>query len=173
MEVFSPAGVFSGTPRWSPDGERLAFDSNAAGNMDIYAIRASGGKPVQLTAVFSGRPDPQTGGQGVGGGSTSLRSAVAAKKFRKAPASTGEAVQVTRNGGWVAFESRDGKFLYYIKTDEAHGGLWKMPVSGGVENLVIPSIAEQISRLPRMVSIRLKLPAESDPFIFRPSPPAR
>ena len=39
----------SGTPRWSPDGQRIAFNSNTEGNLDIYVIRASGGKAVRLT----------------------------------------------------------------------------------------------------------------------------
>ena len=50
-------------------------------------------------------------------------------------------MQVTRNGGWVAFESRDGRFIYYTKSDAPPTGLWRMPVSGGEESLVIPSIA--------------------------------
>ena len=33
------------------------------------------------------------------------------------PAGGGEAVQVTRNGGETAFESPDGKSIYYTKGD--------------------------------------------------------
>ena len=135
----SQPGVFSGTPRWAPDGERLAFDSNAAGNMDIYVIRFNGGKPIQLTTDPADDQIPSWSADGSWVYFASKRSG----RFEvwKPPASAGEAVQVTRNGGWVAFESRDGKFLYYTKTDEAHGGLWKMPVGGGEEELIIPSIA--------------------------------
>jgi Tol biopolymer transport system component len=52
----------------------------------------------------------------------------------------GEAVPVTRNGGGPAFESLDGKFIYYIK-GFLSGPLWKMPVDGGDEILVLPSVA--------------------------------
>jgi hypothetical protein len=51
----------------------------------------------------------------------------------------GEAVQVTRNGGGTAFESLDGKSIYYTK-GLAPGVLWKMPVSGGEESQVLPSV---------------------------------
>jgi hypothetical protein len=55
------------------------------------------------------------------------------------PAGGGEAIQVTRNRGWVAFESPDGKFVYYTK-EEASSALWKMAPSGGEESQVLPSV---------------------------------
>ena len=35
----------------------------------------------------------------------------------KAPADGGQAVQVTKHGGFAAFESRDGQSVYYAKGD--------------------------------------------------------
>ena len=49
----------------------------------------------------------------------------------------GEATQVTKNGGEVAFESPDRKQLYFSKA----GGLWKMPVEGGQESQVVESLS--------------------------------
>src|SRR5262249_49240871 len=40
------------------------------------------------------------------------------------------------------FESLDGKFLYYTKGDSS-GSLWKMPVSGGEESQILPSVANR------------------------------
>ena len=39
----------TGTPRWSPDGQTIAFDSNAGGSYQIYVVSARGGKPRRLT----------------------------------------------------------------------------------------------------------------------------
>jgi tricorn protease len=36
-------------PRFSPDGQWIAFSSNREGNDDVYVISAAGGKPKQLT----------------------------------------------------------------------------------------------------------------------------
>src|SRR5690349_8139344 len=36
-------------PRFSPDGQWIAFSSNREGNYDVYVIAATGGKPRQLT----------------------------------------------------------------------------------------------------------------------------
>jgi Tol biopolymer transport system component len=57
----------------------------------------------------------------------------------KVSAEGGKAVPVTRNGGETAFESSDGQSVYYIKGGYS-GGLWKVPVSGGEESQVLPSV---------------------------------
>src|SRR5262249_7296120 len=36
-------------PRFSPDGNWIAFSSNRAGNYDVFVMPAAGGKPRQLT----------------------------------------------------------------------------------------------------------------------------
>jgi hypothetical protein len=49
---------------------------------------------------------------------------------------------VTRNGGFAAFESLDGKSVYYTKGfSETAMALWRMPLSNGEESEVFPSVA--------------------------------
>jgi Tol biopolymer transport system component len=38
-------------------------------------------------------------------------------------------------GGFAAFESSDGAFLYYVKADQP--GIWRMPARGGDETRVL------------------------------------
>jgi Tol biopolymer transport system component len=52
------------------------------------------------------------------------------------PADGGEAVQVTRKGGFTAFESPDSQWIYYTKTD----GAWRVPRHGGEETQVLESV---------------------------------
>src|SRR5262249_23639686 len=47
----------------------------------------------------------------------------------------GEAIQVTRDGGFDSFESADGKYLYYTKSRET-AGVWRLPLEGGAEEPV-------------------------------------
>lgn len=42
-------GVFEGNPVYSPDGQWILFESEAAGNMDIWMIASSGGETFQFT----------------------------------------------------------------------------------------------------------------------------
>ena len=54
----------------------------------------------------------------------------------------GTAVQVTKKGGSEAFESSDGKDLYYVKQFSA--GIWKAPVQGGEETQVLDQGMESL-----------------------------
>jgi Tol biopolymer transport system component len=51
-------GAPTGTPRWSPDGKLIAFDSRANGVAQIYVIPAEGGEPRQVTTDAMGGQVP-------------------------------------------------------------------------------------------------------------------
>ncbi|MCA0986911.1 S9 family peptidase [Guptibacillus algicola] len=46
------------SPRWSPDGEKLAFVSNRSGENQIWIISALGGEAFQLTSLENGAGSP-------------------------------------------------------------------------------------------------------------------
>jgi hypothetical protein len=54
----------------------------------------------------------------------------------KIPKEGGPAVQLTKDGGFEGFESPDGKFFYYAK-GRRMPGIWRIPVEGGEETLVL------------------------------------
>jgi hypothetical protein len=58
------------------------------------------------------------------------------------PAEGGEAVRLTQKGGDVPRESPDGRFVYYVKSYEPPGALWRIPVDGGEEELVLDAKIE-------------------------------
>jgi hypothetical protein len=53
----------------------------------------------------------------------------------------GQPSQVTQHGGFAAFESSDGKFLYYAKDDEP--GIWRMPTGGGDDIRIVGNLAPE------------------------------
>ena len=101
------------TPRWSPDSERIAFDSEAEGQSDIWVIGANGGKPLRMTTdpANDGNPSWSRDGQWIYFDSARTGQ----QQLWKIPANGGEAIQLTRDGGFAPLESQDGKFLYYVK----------------------------------------------------------
>jgi Tol biopolymer transport system component/DNA-binding winged helix-turn-helix (wHTH) protein len=132
-------GTFvTGSPRWSPDGKQIAFDSAAAGTIDVYAIDASGGSPRRLTGDRTHGMIPSWSHDGKW---IYFSSAVAGRnEVWKIPSGGGTAVQVTRNGGFVAFESPDGKTLYYTKND-GNSSLFRSSVDGSGETAVLSEVA--------------------------------
>lgn len=45
----TPEAAYEGHPAWSPDGKQIAYEARANGAMEIFAIPAGGGSPVQVT----------------------------------------------------------------------------------------------------------------------------
>jgi serine/threonine protein kinase len=121
------------TPRWSPDGRFIAFDSPVAGRVGIHVVPTGGGPPRRITDTSSQNYMPSWSRDGKWIYFESDRSGVA--QIWKAPFGDGAAVQVTHKGGGEAFESRDGKYVYYARTDR--DGIWRVPAEGGDETLVI------------------------------------
>jgi Tol biopolymer transport system component len=127
----------TGTPRWSPDGQSISFDSNADGNTHIYVIKADGGRPRALTSGASNNFVSSWSADGRWIYFTSNRSGE--PQIWKVPVEGGPAAQVTRQGGEASDVSPDGKWLYFTKNGGVNG-IWKMPIDGGEETRLIESV---------------------------------
>jgi Tol biopolymer transport system component/DNA-binding winged helix-turn-helix (wHTH) protein len=127
----------TGTPRWSPDGQQIAFDSRASGNADIFVVDSRGGSPRRLSSELSSEVVPSWSRDGRWIYFASDRTG--SHEVWKMPSTGGSPVQVTRHGGFAAFESTDGRFLYYAK-GLGVPGLWRIPTNGGEEVEIIRSL---------------------------------
>jgi eukaryotic-like serine/threonine-protein kinase len=132
-------GPPAGSPRWSPDSQRIAFDCILAGNKDIYVVSVEGGTPRRLTTEPSDevRPSWSRDGRWIYFGSNRAGT----WQVWKAPAEGGQAVSVTKQGGREAFESPDGKFVYYIK-GFGLSSIWRVPVEGGEEIQILDHVVQ-------------------------------
>jgi len=131
------------TPRWSPDGGRIAFDSDAERGWDVWMIGANGGKPVRMTThpLNDGNPSWSRDGRWIYFDSA----ARTGEQVWKIPADGGEAIQVTWDGGFVPLESPDGKFLYHTKARAYNTSLWRTPVEGGQATKVLEGLSNYLN----------------------------
>jgi Tol biopolymer transport system component/DNA-binding winged helix-turn-helix (wHTH) protein len=134
IQLTTFGGTHTGTPRWSPDSEHIAFDSRPQGHADIYVVSTRIGKARRLTKDTSEDVVPSWSRDGRWIYFGSNRSGD--WQVWRVAAEGGEAVQVTSKGGFEAFESPDGKFVYYAKSRDVPGPLWRLPVDGGDETSV-------------------------------------
>lgn len=108
----------TGRPSWSPDGRHLAFVAQSESNADIFTLACDPvplqcGEQRQLTHHKETDADAKWSADGQFLYFSSNRSG----RFEvwRIPGAGGEAVQVTRNGGFHPLQSADGKWLYYSK----------------------------------------------------------
>jgi Tol biopolymer transport system component len=121
----------SGSPRWSPDGQWIAFDYLTPDGLFIYRVSVVGGGPPQQLAGGH-RPSFSNDGEWIYFGDAKLSEQ---QNIWKVPAEGGAPVQVTRQGGFEAFEGPGGEYLYYTLS-YGRSGIWKVPVDGGKEEEV-------------------------------------
>jgi eukaryotic-like serine/threonine-protein kinase len=121
------------SPRYSPDGKRLAFHSNRTGSFQIWTSDANGARAVQLTsmdpAATAGAPHWSPDGQSIAfdsnAGGTYQIYVINAEGGRARALTTGP----TNNFG--ANWSHDGRSIYFTSNRSGEMQIWKIPAAGG------------------------------------------
>jgi eukaryotic-like serine/threonine-protein kinase len=130
-------GPLTGCPRWSPDGMRIAFDTRPEGQADIYVIASNGGVPKRLTSSTAEDVVPSWSRDGAWIYFASNRTG--AWQVWRVPSGGGVEEQLTHSGGFAAFPSPDGKYLYYAKGRSA-AGLWRKHLPDGAEEAFLEQL---------------------------------
>src|SRR5690348_15880151 len=99
------------------------------GQWEDYVIPVAGGKPRNATSHPAMDAWPSFSHAGNWIYFTSDRTGVF--QIWKVPASGGDAVQLTTNGGFMPEDSPDGAYVYYVQTWNPPSPLWRVPASGG------------------------------------------
>ena len=132
-------GLWQGSPRWSPDGRRIAFDSfGEDGQWDIWTIDADGGSLHRLTSNPADENLPSWSHDGRSIYFSSNRTG--AETIWRVPAAGGPEEQVARAGGGRSREAPDGRTLFFQRASLVTSPLLAVSLAGGPERTVIDCV---------------------------------
>jgi hypothetical protein len=134
-EPFLVSSLNEDCPQYSPDGSRIAFESNRSGDVEeIWVTQADGSKPVQMTnnlGRHQGSPRWSPDGRWIAFDSQGedgvrhiyVMDGSGGRPRRISPEPLGEAVP-----SW----SHDGKWIYFYTNRTGRDEIWRVPFAGGV-----------------------------------------
>ena len=133
MPLTNMGGPVTGTPRWSPDGRQIAFDSMVAANRDIYVVSSNGGKPRRLTTEPGEDTCPNWSRDGRWIYFDSSRSGTLqiGRRHRRA----GRRCRLP--GTEASRGSSRGRQVFYYAKGRDVPGIWRIAVEGGAETPVV------------------------------------
>jgi Tol biopolymer transport system component len=129
-------GPYVGVPRWSPDGGRLVFVARPRGRAELHLVDLAGGPVRRLPVASDDAVAPSFSADGAAVYYASRTTG--AWQVHAVDLATRERRQVTRDGGYAALESRDGRWLYFSRVDAR--GLWRMRPRGGDASLITEDV---------------------------------
>ena len=116
------------SPRWTPDGRRLAFIASKDNQSDLWLLNADGSGLARVTRDGAVKAEPVWDADGGGLVYAELRGR--AWRLMRVGASGGEPVPVPGGAGFRALRPGWDGALYGLKADDP--GLWRLPRAGGI-----------------------------------------
>jgi Tol biopolymer transport system component len=101
----------AGTPRWSPDSHKIAFDSGHSGHPEVYIVDISERMPRKVVTNLSDMGAPNWSHDGMW--LYFISSTALSYKIFRCPASGGDAVALSAEFGTYGWESYDRERFYF------------------------------------------------------------
>ena len=128
-------------PRYSPDGNRIAFRSHRSGASEIWTCDSDGSNPVRLTSLGAQTDYPRWAPDGKSIGFSS--DAEGHFDVYVVDADGGAPRRLTSDPsgeGWPSW-SRDGEWIYFGSNRNGFRQIFKMPAGGGPAQVVTAGAA--------------------------------
>jgi Tol biopolymer transport system component/DNA-binding winged helix-turn-helix (wHTH) protein len=130
-EKFLVSTAIESGPQFSPDGNKIVFESTRTGAYEIWMCNRDGSNPIQLTHLntVTGTPRWAPDGEQI---AFDTRAPGNADIFVM-DSRGGSMRQLTHESStdFVPSWSRDGRWLYFVSNRSGNWQIWKMPSAGG------------------------------------------
>jgi Tol biopolymer transport system component/DNA-binding winged helix-turn-helix (wHTH) protein len=145
-ELFISSTWIDQTPKYSPDGKKIAFASSRSGSREIWVSKADGSNPVRMTSFggpIVGHPSWSHDGQLI--------------VFHARPEGTTELFEIPAAGGPVKrlttnnwedhypTYSRDGRSIFFSSRRSGEMQIWRMSTDGGNPTQITTSAPAHIA----------------------------
>ncbi|MGH7185573.1 MAG: LpqB family beta-propeller domain-containing protein, partial [Pseudomonadota bacterium] len=119
------------SPRFSPDGKKIAFASNRAGSMEIWVCPSDGGSPLQVTHMVTAAGSPRWSPDGRYLAYDSPQPVQGDLFVIDAEGGAPRRLTAEPSADILPSWSRDGAWIYFCSNRGGDRQIWKMPASGG------------------------------------------
>lgn len=128
-KIFAPSTRLQWGPRFSPDGNRVVFESDRSGTLEIWLADSDGANPTQLTFLRSNTGTPSWSPDGRNIAFDSRVSGHAELYIVSVDGGSPRKLMTGTSSASHPFWSQDGKWIYF--TTERPLAIWKLPSRGG------------------------------------------
>jgi Tol biopolymer transport system component len=131
-ELFISSTLVDQTPKYSPDGKKIAFASSRSGFREIWVSKADGSNPVRMTSFggpLVGHPSWSHDGQWI----TFHARPEGTTDVFVIPAAGGPVKRLTTNNWEDHYPtySRDGRSMFFSSRRSGKMQIWRMSIEGG------------------------------------------
>jgi Tol biopolymer transport system component/DNA-binding winged helix-turn-helix (wHTH) protein len=132
-DVRSSGAVYA---RWSPDSQKIAFDSRHSGHPEVYVVDITERMPRKVVTNLPNMSIPSWSHDGKWLYFQSTAAHADVEKIFRCPATGGDAVALSAKSGSFAWESYDGETLYFANLGEKLSVHMVPPQPAGTESLL-------------------------------------